>query len=153
MNWVSESPYKFLWGADTSFWFSVINSWQRGQRLNGGLHARNVVHPDTRQGNFFTSDGMTTITIKQDYHTFTVSSRLGGAKHFNSAFSLWLLAILNLNLANGCSFCFRLILSSGSRNESSPNIYLCPDATSQQPTSQTTWLKVTPHCEYCNRIR
>jgi hypothetical protein len=23
--------------------------------------------------------------------------------------------------------------------------------TSQQPISQTTWLKVTPHCNHCNR--
>jgi len=29
-------------------------------------------------------------------------------------------------------------------------IYLWLAETSQQPTSQTTWLKVTPHCNHCN---
>jgi hypothetical protein len=30
-------------------------------------------------------------------------------------------------------------------------IYLWLAETSQQPTSQTTWLKVTPHCNHCNQ--
>jgi hypothetical protein len=29
-------------------------------------------------------------------------------------------------------------------------IYLWLAETSQQPISQTTWLKVTPHCNHCN---
>jgi len=29
-------------------------------------------------------------------------------------------------------------------------IYLCLAETSQQPISQTAWLKVTPHCSHCN---
>jgi ABC-type cobalamin transport system ATPase subunit len=28
-------------------------------------------------------------------------------------------------------------------------IYLSLAETSQQPISQTSWLKVTPHCNYC----
>jgi hypothetical protein len=31
-------------------------------------------------------------------------------------------------------------------------IYLWLAETSQQPISQTTWLKVTPHCNHCNRV-
>jgi len=31
-------------------------------------------------------------------------------------------------------------------------IYLWLAETSQQPISQTTWLKVTPHCNYCNYL-
>jgi hypothetical protein len=30
------------------------------------------------------------------------------------------------------------------------NHYLWLAETSQQPISQTTWLKVTPHCNHCN---
>jgi hypothetical protein len=32
-------------------------------------------------------------------------------------------------------------------------IYLWLAETSQQPISQTTWLKVTPHCNHCNHCR
>jgi len=31
-------------------------------------------------------------------------------------------------------------------------IYLWLAETSQQPISQTTWLKVTPHCNHCNHL-
>jgi hypothetical protein len=31
-------------------------------------------------------------------------------------------------------------------------IYLWLAETSQQPISQTTWLKVTPHCNHCNHF-
>jgi hypothetical protein len=31
-------------------------------------------------------------------------------------------------------------------------IYLWLAETSQQPISQTTWLKVTPHCNHCNHM-
>jgi hypothetical protein len=30
--------------------------------------------------------------------------------------------------------------------------YLWLAETSQQPISQTTWLKVTPHCNHCNHL-
>jgi hypothetical protein len=30
-------------------------------------------------------------------------------------------------------------------------IYLWLAETSQQPISQTTWLKVTPHCDHCGK--
>ena len=43
-------------------------------------------------------------------------------------------------LANCCFFFFFLSLW----------IYLWLAETSQQPISQTTWLKVTPHCNHCN---
>ena len=32
-------------------------------------------------------------------------------------------------------------------------IYLWMAETSQQPISQTTWLKVTPHCNHCNHFK
>jgi hypothetical protein len=32
-------------------------------------------------------------------------------------------------------------------------IYLWLAETSQQPISQTTWLKVTPHCNHCKSIK